>query len=144
MRLFTIGFTKKDACSFFTSLNTAKVRRVIDVRLNNVSQLAGFSKREDLCYFLKAICGIDYLHLLDLAPTQEMLDQYKKVSRDWKAYEASFRSLIKARNIEDKLDKQLFDGSCLLCSEHEPEHCHRRIVAEYLRDHWESVEIVHL
>lgn len=144
IKLFTIGFTKKSAETFFTKLQRAGVKRVVDVRLNNNSQLAGFSKRDDLAYFLRSIGGIDYVHLLDLAPTQELLDRYKKVDRDWPAYERDFQKLIADRKIEQTISPNLLDGGCLLCSEDRPHHCHRRVVAEYLRDRWESVEIEHL
>lgn len=144
MRLFTIGFTKRDAENFFTTLNRAGVKRVIDVRLNNVSQLAGFSKRDDLRYFLKAICGIDYRQVLELAPTQEMLDQYKKMDHDWESYENKFRSLIADRCVEENLERPMFEDACLLCSEHEPEHCHRRVAAEYLCKRWGEIQIIHL
>ena len=144
MKLFTIGFTKKSAEQFFTALSKAAVKRLVDVRLNNVSQLAGFSKKDDLQYFLRVICDIDYIHLPCLAPTQAMLDEYKKVSHDWLSYEAKFTALIAERHIEDHLDHKLLDQACLLCSEDKPDYCHRRIVAEYLRDRWDRIEIIHL
>jgi uncharacterized protein (DUF488 family) len=144
MRLYTIGFTKKSAETFFTRLQSASVRKVIDVRLNNNSQLAGFSKRDDLAFFLRTIGGIGYDHALPLAPTAELLDRYKKVDRDWPAYERDFRTLIADRHVERTFEPAELDGACLLCSEDKPQHCHRRIVAEYLRDSWNDVEIVHL
>ena len=143
-RLFTIGFTKKSAETFFTTLQQAGVKRVIDVRLNNNSQLAGFSKRNDLAYFLRSIAGIEYVHLVDLAPTQELLDRYRKADRDWPAYERDFLALIAGRRIEETTRPELLDGGCLLCSEDRPDHCHRRLVAEYLRDRWGGLEIEHL
>ena len=144
IHLFTVGFTKKTAEAFFTKLQRAGVKRLIDVRLNNNSQLAGFSKRDDLAYFLRSIAGIEYVHALDLAPTQELLGRYKKEDRDWPAYERDFLQLVANRKIEQTVSPQLLDGGCLLCSEHEPHHCHRRLVAEYLRDKWGKVEIKHL
>ena len=145
MKLFTIGFTKKSAESFFTKLQRAGVKRLIDVRLNNVSQLAGFAKRDDLKYFLKAICNADYEHIPDLAPTQNMLDAYKKHgSADWSWYEREFLGLMKTRAVDKTLRREQFIDSCLLCSEHHPEHCHRRLVAEYLKEHWGNVDIEHL
>jgi uncharacterized protein (DUF488 family) len=144
MMLFTIGFTRKSAKEFFGKLQAAGVSRLVDVRLNNTSQLAGFSKRDDLKYFTETICRIDYLHLPELAPTSEILDPYKKHKGDWRVYERAFVDLITARNVEEKLDRQTFDGACLLCSEERPDHCHRRLVAEYLRDKWGTVEIRHL
>ena len=143
MRIYTIGFTKTSAESFFTRIRVAGVTRVIDVRLNNGSQLAGFSKRDDLRFFLKTICGAEYLHLPELAPPKALLDEYRKIDHDWSRYEMEFIALINSRTIEN-LEQALFDGSCLLCSEAEPEHCHRRLVAEHLRDRWGAVEIVHL
>lgn len=144
MRLFTVGFTKKNAESFFETLRRAGVRRVVDVRLHNVSQLAGFTKRDDLAYFLKKIGGIDYLHEPRLAPSAEMLDEYKKHKGSWDEYEERFLNLMKHRQIEDALAAELSDGDCLLCSEEKPHHCHRRLVAEYLRDRWGDIEIEHL
>jgi uncharacterized protein (DUF488 family) len=117
---------------------------VVDIRLNNVSQLAGFSKRGDLAYFLRAIGGIDYVHVPDLAPTQALLDEYKKRKGDWAVYETGFRQLMAERRIEATLSPDLLDRSCLLCSEATPEHCHRRLVAEYLTARWGGVTTIHL
>jgi uncharacterized protein (DUF488 family) len=143
IQLATIGFTRKSAEKFFGLLVDAGVRRVIDVRLNNSGQLAGFSKRDDLAYFLRAIAGIDYVHLPELAPTKEMLDRYKR-SGAWSDYEREFLNLLAARRIEVTLSRSLLDGSCLLCSEDRPEHCHRRLVAEYVAKTWGNVELRHL
>lgn len=144
MKLFTIGFTKKSAEAFFTKLQAAGVKRLVDVRLKNVSQLAGFAKCDDLRYFAKTICGIDYVHLPELAPTQDILDAYKKHKGDWELYEREFLRLIAQRKIEESVPRETLDGGCLLCSEDEPHHCHRRLVAEYLKGKWPEVEIVHL
>ena len=144
MRLMTIGFTKKSARQFFEALQKADVKRVADVRLNNVSQLAGFAKRNDLEYFLRTICGIDYVHLPDLAPTQEMLDAFKKHRGSWQEYEDRFLDLMARRRIEKTITRELLEDGCLLCSEHKPHHCHRRLVAEYLDRHWGGVDIRHL
>jgi uncharacterized protein (DUF488 family) len=143
MKLYTIGFTKKSARKFFTTLQESGAVRLLDIRLNNVSQLAGFAKRDDLAYFLEAICGIEYRHLPQLAPTKEILDAYKKSKGSWEQYERDFRVLMKQRRIES-LDRNVFDGACLLCSEDKPAQCHRRLVAEYLREKWGGVGIVHL
>jgi uncharacterized protein (DUF488 family) len=143
VKLFTIGFTKTTAERFFERLRRSGAKRVVDVRLNNVSQLAGFAKRDDLKYFARAICDMDYCHLPDLAPTQEMLDQYKKERGDWAEYEKRFLDLMRQRRIE-AMQKDTLDGGCLLCSEDKPHHCHRRLVAEYLKQQWGDVEIVHL
>jgi uncharacterized protein (DUF488 family) len=144
MRIFTIGFTKKSAETFFSLLSGSGAKRVADVRLNNVSQLAGFAKKDDLKYFLRAICGIDYIHLPELAPTQAMLDAYKKEKGDWAAYEVQFLELMKSRAIEKSLSKEVLSDAALLCSEEKPEHCHRRLVAEYLREKWGDLQIIHL
>ncbi|HNP15719.1 MAG TPA: DUF488 domain-containing protein [Terrimesophilobacter sp.] len=144
MKLFTIGFTKKNAQRFFGLLRASDTKRVVDVRLNNVSQLAGFAKKDDLAYFLKEICGIDYIHLPELAPTQDMLDDYKKQKGDWKTYEERFIALMQKRRIEETVPREVISQGCLLCSEDKPHHCHRRLVAEYLKNHWGDVEIAHL
>jgi uncharacterized protein (DUF488 family) len=145
VKILTIGFTQKSAETFFTSLRQARVRRLVDVRLNNVSQLAGFTKRDDLRYFLRTICGIEYLHLPDLAPTAEILDRYRaQKSSGWDLFEKQFLELMRSRRVEEKVDRRVLDGGCLLCSEEEPLHCHRRLVAEYLKDRWGDVEIEHL
>jgi uncharacterized protein (DUF488 family) len=144
MRVFTIGFTKKSARRFFETLRASGARRVVDVRLNNISQLAGFAKRDDLAFFLKEICEMDYVHLPELAPTQEMLDGYKKQRGDWMTYEAQFIALMQRRRVEETLSRDMVADGCLLCSEHKPHHCHRRLVAEYLKQHWGDVSITHL
>lgn len=144
MRVFTIGFTKKTARRFFELLRDSGAKRVVDVRLNNVSQLAGFAKKDDLAYFLETICGIEYVHLPVLAPTQEMLDEYKKQRGDWKTYETRFLELMKQRRIEETVSREVVADGCLLCSEDKPHHCHRRLVAEHLKQHWGDVDIVHL
>src|SRR5580658_7744588 len=129
MEVCSIGFTQKTAEQFFTLLRGAGIRRLLDVRLNNVSQLAGFTKREDLQFFLKEICGADYVHEPLLAPTQDMLDAYKKAKGDWSEYEKVFLGLMAARKIEDRIDRSLFDRpATLLCSEPTAENCHRRLV----------------
>lgn len=144
MKLYTIGFTKKSAEDFFTRLKRSGAKRIVDVRLNNTSQLAGFAKRSDLEFFLREICGMDYVHVPELTPTQEMLDEYRKTKHDWSAYERGFLALLRKRKIEKTLERALIAGGCLLCSEDEPHHCHRRLVAEYLKSHWGDVDIVHL
>ncbi|HVY98549.1 MAG TPA: DUF488 domain-containing protein [Dongiaceae bacterium] len=143
MKLFTIGFTRTSAEHFFARLQAAGVKTVIDVRLNNVSQLAGFAKKDDLRYFARAICGAGYVHLPELAPTPEMLKAYRAGKDGWAAYARAFRGLMARRRVE-RLDRAPFDGGCLLCSEAAPHHCHRRLVAEYLREKWGDVEIEHL
>ncbi|MBN1830168.1 MAG: DUF488 domain-containing protein [Deltaproteobacteria bacterium] len=144
MILYTIGFTKKSAEQFFTRLKQPRLVRLLDIRLNNVSQLAGFAKRDDLRFFLKEINGIDYLHMKELAPTQNILDAYKKNKGDWGTYERQFLALMAERKIAERVAKEVIDGGCFLCSEATPEHCHRRLVAEYLSRSWGDLEIKHL
>ena len=145
VNLFTIGFTQKKAEQFFETLIKAGVKRVIDTRLNNVSQLAGFAKKSDLQYFLQKIGGIEYIHILDLAPTKDILDAYKKKEITWDSYEQKFNQLITQRQIERKLSIDIIDKSCLLCSELKPHNCHRRLVAEYLQINLEkNIKIHHL
>ena len=144
MKIFTVGFTKKSAREFFSKLRRPGLARLIDVRLNNVSQLAGFSKRDDLAFFCESILSIEYLHLPQLAPIQQMLDEYKKNHGDWIDYESKFLALMAERKVEETLDRSVIDGGCLLCSEATPENCHRRLVAEYLKEKWSSVEIEHI
>jgi len=135
----TIGFTKSNAERFFERLLAAGVTKVVDVRLHNTSQLAGFAKSDDLAYFLKKLGGIQYVHQPLLAPTDGMLKAFKKEKGDWGVYENRFLDLMKERRIEDRLKPQMFEGTCLLCSEATPHHCHRRLVIEYLNDRWGGV-----
>jgi len=135
MKINTIGFTKKNAEMFFSLVKGESVKTLIDVRLNNVSQLAGFAKRDDLRFFLRELCSTDYVHLPELAPTKELLNGYKKGVISWERYEDSFLNLMAQRNIERILQPSLLEDSCLLCSEHEPHFCHRRLVTEYLNQH---------
>lgn len=144
IRLFTIGFTGKTAEAFFESLRKAGVRRLVDIRLNNVSQLAGFTKKRDLEYFLRVIANIDYVHELELAPTKDILDGYKKKQIDWAEYEGRFNALMIERSPAQHMTPNQFDQACLLCSELKPQHCHRRLVAEYFQREWGGVEIKHL
>lgn len=144
MKLFTIGFTKTTAENFFNRLTDAGVRHLIDVRLNNVSQLAGFAKKDDLRFFVRRICNANYSHMPILAPTQKLLESYKKQGGNWLDYESAFLELMTKRQIESTLNQSDFDYSCLLCSEDTPQRCHRRLVAEYLKQHWKEVDIEHL
>lgn len=145
MEIYTIGFTQKTAEEFFAILKRAGIRRLLDVRLNNSSQLAAFTKRDDLKYFLREICGAEYVHEPLLAPTEEMLATYRKGKGTWAAYEPKFRALLAERHVEKHLDRQSFEKpTVLLCSEPTADQCHRRLVAEYLKAKWKGVEIVHL
>ncbi|WP_010605683.1 DUF488 domain-containing protein [Pseudoalteromonas maricaloris] len=135
MEVFTIGFTKKNAEVFFNFLKTSNVKTLIDVRLNNVSQLAGYAKRDDLRFFLRELCGAEYVHSPELAPTKDILNAYKKGEMPWQEYEDKFLNLMGQRNIEKIFNPTLLDHGCLLCSEHEPHLCHRRLVVDYLNEH---------
>jgi uncharacterized protein (DUF488 family) len=142
--LYTIGFTKKSAQHFFETLRRSGAKRLVDVRLNNVSQLAGFAKKQDLAYFANAICGISYYHRLELAPTQDILDKYKKMGGRWEEYERQFLALMAERRIEESISREQLADACLLCSEDKPHHCHRRLVAEYLQNTWGDLRVHHL
>ncbi len=145
MKIYTIGFTQKKAENFFGLLKESGANKIIDVRLNNVSQLAGFAKRDDLKFFLEELCNMKFVHIPELAPTKDILDDYKKKRITWSEYEEKFIDLLQKRKIQMTLDKDMLEGGCLLCSEHKPHNCHRRLVAEYLKQHWkEDVEIKHL
>lgn len=144
MKIHTIGFTKKNAEQFFRLLNTSGASVLVDTRLNNVSQLAGFTKRDDLEYFARELCGMSYRHDLRLAPTKELLDAYKKGDWTWSKYEEGYIDLLRGRRVEEKMTREELEGTVLLCSESTPERCHRRLAAEYLARAWGDVEIVHL
>ena len=145
MEIYSIGFTQKSAADFFTTLKSAGIQRLLDIRLNNTSQLAAFAKKDDLAYFLKAICNAEYHHEPLLAPTQEILDAYKKRKGDWAAYEREFLALMHEREVETNIDRAQFaHPTALLCSELTPEHCHRRLVLEYLAEKWGGITIHHL
>jgi uncharacterized protein (DUF488 family) len=145
MEIYSIGFTQKTAEQFFGILKSAGVRRLLDVRLNNVSQLAGFAKRQDLPFFLKEICQAEYRHEPLLAPTQDILDSYKKKKESWPEYESKFLALLSERKVEETLDRSLFSiPTVLLCSEPTPERCHRRLVLDYLKEKWRDVRAIHL
>lgn len=145
MEIYTIGFTKKSAAQFFGLLKQHEIRRLLDVRLNNVSQLAGFAKRNDLAYFLRELVGAEYRHEPLLAPTQVMLDDLKKRRGSWADYAERFLALMHERQIEHELDPAIFEErTVLLCSEPTPERCHRRLILEYLNASWGDVRAIHL
>lgn len=144
MKLFTIGFTGTTARNFFGRLKAAGVRTVIDTRLNNVSQLAGFAKRDDLAFFAETVAGARYTCVPAMAPTKELLDAYRKKAIDWAEYERRYNALIEERAIETAVSRADLDGGCLLCSEAKPHRCHRRLAAEYLKAKLGDVEIEHL
>ena len=144
INLYTIGFTKKNAETFFTLLKKNGVKKIIDVRLNNVSQLAGFTKQDDLKYFLKELCRIEYYYYGQLAPTEDILKRYKNKEISWEQYELEFNSLITKRKIETIISLDLLTDACLLCSEATAEHCHRRLLAEYFKKVYKRINIIHL
>ncbi|HWF32180.1 MAG TPA: DUF488 domain-containing protein [Solirubrobacteraceae bacterium] len=145
MEIYTIGFTQTTAERFFERLGASGVARLLDVRLNNTSQLAGFAKAKDLPYFLRELVGAGYAHEPLLAPTQALLDEYKKRNGEWSDYEAKFLALMEERQIERVLAISDFEQpTALLCSEATAEHCHRRLVCEYLAGRWPDVHPVHL
>jgi uncharacterized protein (DUF488 family) len=145
MDIYTCGFTQKSARQFFESLRRVGIRQLIDVRLKNMSQLAGFAKKDDLAYFLREICQAEYQHQPLLAPTEELLEYVKKGKGSWETYEQRFLALLAQRQIEERLDRRLFEvPTVLLCSEATPEHCHRRLVLQYLNSTWGNVTAIHL
>jgi uncharacterized protein (DUF488 family) len=143
--LYTIGFTKSSAEHFFGRLQQAGIRRLVDIRLNNTSTLAGFSKRDDLAFFLHSMLDVEYVHEPLLSPTPEMLKAFQGKQVDWNEYAAQYTALIQERDVARVLDRATFEGpTVLLCSEATAEHCHRRLVAEHLSTRWGNLEIVHL
>jgi uncharacterized protein (DUF488 family) len=144
MKLFTIGFTGKSAERFFQLLEQAKVRTLIDTRISNKSQLAGFTKATDFPFFLRRVANIAYRHKLELAPTAEMLSAYKEHKLTWAEYASAYNNLLTSRGLGDLLAPTELEDACLLCSEHRPDQCHRRLAADFLKQRWPELEIVHL
>lgn len=146
MKIFTIGFTQKSAREFFNKIKENKIDLLLDIRLNNVSQLSGFAKGKDLEYFLKEICHCEYAHDEMFAPTKILLDNYRTKKVSWIEYEKVFVEILKTRPIIERFNKIYgkFNNICLLCTEPTPEQCHRRLVAEYLKEHIENIEIIHI
>ncbi len=144
MKISTMGFTRKSAQRFFELLRESGAARIVDVRLNTGSQLAGFARKRDLAWFARELCGVDYVHVQSLAPTKELLSEYRQGRISWDEYETRFIGLMESRRIESSLPRELVNNGCLLCSEDQPHHCHRRLVAEYLKEHWGALEIEHL
>ncbi len=136
MDVMTIGFTKTNAENFFGRIKAAGVKKVIDIRLHNSSQLAGFAKADDLPFFLKELCSADYVHEPLLAPTEEIMTSFKKLKGDWNVFRGSFLGLMTERKIESQFRVEDFDHACLLCSEDKPHQCHRTLVCEYLNGRW--------
>ena len=143
--IYTIGFTRKTAEEFFTLLRVAGVQTLVDIRLHNRSQLTGFAKRDDLAWFARELAGIEYVHMPELAPTQELFDAFKKRGGSWEAFERGFRRLLDERQAYGSFDRELLGGSpCFLCSEAAPQHCHRRLLAEGLAATEPGLRVVHL
>ena len=143
IRLYTIGFTGKSAQRFFELLEQNGVKTIIDTRISNKSQLAGFAKGSDLAFFAERIGGIGNEHILEFAPTKELLDRYRAKQMTWDEYRQAYIKLLRERDIAS-FDIQTLQDTCLLCSEHEPNHCHRRLLAEFLQQSDPTITIIHL
>ncbi|MBC7811960.1 MAG: DUF488 domain-containing protein [Burkholderiales bacterium] len=145
IRLFTIGFTEKTAEQFFGLLREAGVQVLVDTRLKPDTQLSGFAKRRDLPYLLRNLINCDYIYMGQMSPTAALLDQYRK-DHLWDSYEIGFNQLLRERDLISHLERDWWTAhrTCLLCSEHKPDECHRRLVAEYIAQHWPETEIHHL
>jgi uncharacterized protein (DUF488 family) len=144
IKLFTIGFAKKNAEEFFTKLKKANIKTLIDIRLNNISQLAGFTKKNDLEYFLREICGINYIYRPEWAPTKDILDNYKKKNISWQEYADKYNNLLLERKITNDIDLNELNMACLLCSELTPDKCHRKLLSEYFKKNFNNIDILHL
>ncbi len=144
IQILTIGFTNKTARQFFGLLRQNNAKRIIDTRIQNVSQLAGFAKGQDLAFFAEAVGGMSYEHNLDFAPTKDLLAQYREKKITWENYKTEYLNLLDMRKISQKTNIESLHKHCLLCSEHSPEKCHRRLLAEYFQALRKDVEIIHL
>ncbi len=143
-KLFTIGFAGKSAEQFFSSMQSNRIKLLIDVRLSNESQLAGYTKKKDLAYFLSAICSAGYLHAEQFAPTKQLMDAYKGKKLSWDAYVREYLGILAERDVKSGLGGLELDHSCLLCSEAKPTHCHRRLLAEFIAENIPDIQIIHL
>ena len=144
MKVSTIGFAKKSAQQFSELLRESGAKCIVDVRHHNASQLAGFAKKTDLAWFARELCGIDYVHVPSLAPTKELLSEYRQDHISWDTYETRFNALMKERRTETELSREDVSDGCLLCSEDQPHHRYRRLVADCLNRHWGGLEVEHL
>ena len=146
IKLYTIGFTKKRAETFFNLLIENKVKTLVDIRINRNSQLSGFAKSRDLPYFLKQLAGIKYCVKTEFAPTRELLTSYREKLIGWEKYEKLYIGLLDRQRIAGLIYLKAYDCACFLCSEHLPDKCHRRLLVEYLKEKLpeKDIEIVHL
>ena len=144
INLYTIGFTGKSAEHFFSLLKKNKVSKIIDTRINSTSQLSGFAKEIDLKFFAKALGPYEYEHLTEYAPTKELLTKYRKKMITWEEYEIEYLNLLDLRKISRRINISGLNDACLLCSEHTPDRCHRRLLAEYIKQSNSDVKITHL
>lgn len=145
-KVFTIGFTQKNAETFFTLIKGNNIPLLVDVRLNNTSQLAAFSKYPDIVFFLKELCGCDYKHEVLFAPEESTLNRYKKKEINWDKYVEEFSATMKDRNIKEYIldNYNSTKDICLLCSEPVPDHCHRRLISEIFLEVFPKKEVIHL
>lgn len=147
MRIYTIGFTQKDARTFFELLRKNNIRTVLDVRLNNLSQLAGYTKANDLKYLLKEILNVEYIHDTRFSPTKELLDKYKSGKINWSDYEIDFNNILLSRGIKSVIQNEYsekLDDICMLCSEPKADQCHRRLVTDYIKENFDGIKIIHI
>lgn len=144
IKLYTIGFTEKPASRFFQLLEHNKIKKIVDTRVSNNSQLSGFAKGKDLAFFAKQLANIDYEHQIKFAPSKELLGAYRKKEISWEEYAEEYISLLDERDIKDGINLESLNECCLLCSEHTAEKCHRRLLAEYLQELNSDIEIIHL
>jgi len=146
--LYTIGFTQKTAKKFFSLLKDNEIDAVVDIRLNNTSQLAGFSKYPDIGYFLNDLLNIKYIHDPEFSPTANILKGFKEKKISWNEYTKRFNELMAQRNIEQYIQEKYNDCKitkyCLLCSENEPEQCHRSLVSDYFCEIYKQLEVINL
>jgi uncharacterized protein (DUF488 family) len=143
-KLYTMGYTQKPAKKFFNLIDKYEIKRIIDIRLHNNTQLAGFTKQNNLKYFLKRLSDCDYCHIPLMAPSKDIFDDSKKNGLEWKEYASRFNKLINQRKIEQLINEDDIDGACLLCCEPEATNCHRSLVAEYLQKYFGDIQIIHI
>lgn len=145
VKIYTIGFSQKSAKYFFNLLRNHKIKQLIDIRENNTSQLSGFTKRGDLQFFLEVIINASYIHMPELAPDKSIRKKYKE-TKNWEEYERDFLELLDERDVVNLLKRvQYTSPFVLLCSEPEPDKCHRRLVAELIKKHiYPDAEVIHL